>query len=87
MLKILNQYEKLGKRNMELSDSTSSPLIELNRMREHLEDCLQEVTTANKKNDTHKKLEIQKKNYENSELLKEINELRRRVRELEVEVK
>lgn len=60
---------------------------ELNRMREHLEVCLEEAIDCGKKTEIHKNNQICKKNRENSELLKEINDLRRRIRTLELENK
>ena len=64
-----------------------SPLGELNRIRDHLQVCLDEVVTINKKNDEQRKKEIVKKNVQNTELLTELNELRRKMKNYEMEIK
>jgi len=56
-----------------------SALDELNRVREHLEVCLKQAVDAGKKNENQKETQVKRKNKENSELLKEINDLRIRV--------
>lgn len=46
-----------------------------------------EVVETGKKNEKHKNVQISRKNRENSELLREINDLRVKVRELESNLK
>jgi hypothetical protein len=56
-------------------------------VREHLEVCLIDAVEIGKKNDKQNNIQISRKNRENSELLREINDLRVKVRDLEAKLK
>lgn len=83
LMRVLEQFDLPAEGRQLEEKRSNSPLGELNRVREHLEVCLMEAVETGKKNEKHKNVQISRKNRENSELLREINDLRVRVRELE----
>lgn len=87
-MKLLEQFERHGDNNsVETENYKDGPLEELNRVRGHLEICLKEAVDTGKKNEKQKETQVKRKNKENSELLKEINDLRIKMVDLEAKLK